>query len=572
MTLNEEIDFLLQKKKVLWSTLSRAIYSEVYATIKTEMNFSSARQTLHYAKTNTIPKCHCGTPLRWKDVDYYTYCSPKCGNKSPVVRQKITQTCEKKYGYATPGQNVEIKKKISRTLTAKPKTKRKPMSAITKHRSVEKRKQTCRERYGVDHISQSELIRAKTEQTNIERYGVKNGAQSSIAKKKQKTLWIEYKTGKKTRKKQAKWTDELKKEATYKRINSSIEKYGVPHPTQTHYSPNVLRVIDDEKKLRDELMHKSMQQLATELGISPYPIYQRMQKWNIKTKFHASSYFEQEVVDFIKCVDPASIVHRNVRTIISPKELDIFMPTSKFAIECHGAFWHSDRIQYPIENHQLKSVLCQQKGVRLFQIWDFEWKNKQDIVQSMIRHKLNASIKLNARKCEVREVSSQHAIEFFDKTHLQGACASSIQLGLYYQNELVMCVSFGKPRFTKKAQWELLRMSNKLNHCVVGGSAKLFKAFQRQYHPSSIISYANRMFSTGEVYRNLGFNYLRTSKPGYFYTNDFLTVHHRTKFQKHKLVKNGADSSKSETEIMTELGYSRIFDAGHDVFLWCVDK
>jgi hypothetical protein len=42
----------------------------------------------------------------------------------------------------------------------------------------------------------------------------------------------------------------------------------------------------------------------------------------------------------------------------------------------------------------------------------------------------------------------------------------------------------------------------------------------------------------------------------------------RTKFTKKILVEVGYDPSKTEDEIMKDIGYLKIYDAGHRIFKW----
>jgi hypothetical protein len=131
-------------------------------------------------------------------------------------------------------------------------------------------------------------------------------------------------------------------------------------------------------------------------------------------------------------------------------------------------------------------------------------------------------------------------------------------------------MSFGKPRFTDKYEYELIRFSTELGYNIVGGASKLFSHFISDNHPSSIISYANRRFSQGNMYEKIGFKLVRLSEPGYFYANgkDFVS---RSKAQKHKLAKllgNKYDENLSEYDNMRAAGYFRIWDCGNLVYEW----
>jgi hypothetical protein len=114
---------------------------------------------------------------------------------------------------------------------------------------------------------------------------------------------------------------------------------------------------------------------------------------------------------------------------------------------------------------------------------------------------------------------------------------------------------------TKEGSYELLRFCNKLNFNIVGGSSRLLVYFIRKYYPKEIMSYSDNSRSNGDMYRKIGFNLESETVPNYYWVIDGIRKH-RFNFRKDRLVKMGYDSSKTEIEIMNELGYYRIFDSG----------
>lgn len=125
-----------------------------------------------------------------------------------------------------------------------------------------------------------------------------------------------------------------------------------------------------------------------------------------------------------------------------------------------------------------------------------------------------------ARKCTVREVDSETARKFLLENHIQGIVNAKVNLGLFQQDELVSLMTFSKPRFSKKYQWELLRFCNKLGYHVPGAAGKLLKAFERQWKPTSLVSYADRRWSQGKLYGAIGFKLDHISAPDYWYSKD----------------------------------------------------
>ena len=129
-------------------------------------------------------------------------------------------------------------------------------------------------------------------------------------------------------------------------------------------------------------------------------------------------------------------------------------------------------------------------------------------------------------------------------------------------------MTFGKTRFSKKYEYEMIRFCNKKFISVVGGASKLYKYFIRNYKPKSVISYANRRYSDGNLYDKLGFKFSHFSTPNYWYFKNNQKLYSRIMFQKHKLkdLLESYDSNKSEIENMIANNYQRIFDCGNIIF------
>ena len=180
--------------------------------------------------------------------------------------------------------------------------------------------------------------------------------------------------------------------------------------------------------------------------------------------------------------------------------------------------------------------------------------------------------KIGARQCTIKEVDSKTSKEFQEDNHIQGKAISSKDIGLYYNNKLVSLMTFSKPRFSKKYEYELVRFCNKLGWHIPGAASKLLKYFENKYHPKSIVSYADRRWTMNNgntVYDKLGFKLYNISEPNYWYfKNSSIQLESRMKYQKHKLSKllDVFDKSKTEFENMKNNGYHRIFDCGNLIF------
>jgi hypothetical protein len=284
------------------------------------------------------------------------------------------------------------------------------------------------------------------------------------------------------------------------------------------------------------------------------------------------NYKEYGVFEFCKSlVNDDDKILKNSRKIIPPLELDIFIPEKNIAIEFDGLYWHSD--ENSKDRHIYKTELCEEKNIHLIHIFENEWDYKQDIVKSRLKNLLGLSEnKLYARQCEIREIDSKTSKEFQEENHIQGACGAKIHLGLFYKEELVSLMTFSKPRFDKKRDWELVRFCNKINYSVVGAASKLLKYFERNYNPKNIVSYADRRWTpnfNNNLYEKLGFKLDHISRPDYWYWKNGKILESRIKYQKHKQknILEKFDPNKTEVENMVDNEYSRIFDCGNLVYI-----
>lgn len=306
-------------------------------------------------------------------------------------------------------------------------------------------------------------------------------------------------------------------------------------------------------------------------GCPKCAIENRLKVNNISTEHHNCAKMEDEICSYLEKIGVE--YERNNRTILDGSEIDILIPSKSFGIECDGLKWHSEEFK-PNNYHLTKTNECAKKGIRLFHIYEDEWLNKKDIIKDKISSVLGkTSNKVYARNCTIKIPSEEEKRKFINETHIQGDIPSSVKLGLYYQNELVAIMTFGKLRLplghrnVSENQYELLRYSTKLDTSVIGGASKLFKYFVDNYSPKEIISYCDLRFSVGNLYEKLGFTVDHISQPNYYYIIGN-NRKNRFRFRKSKLVKNGYDSEKSEHEIMLERKIYRIYDCGNLVFKW----
>ena len=276
-----------------------------------------------------------------------------------------------------------------------------------------------------------------------------------------------------------------------------------------------------------------------------------------------------EVYEFLKTISDTIIC--DDETV--GERLDFYCPTNKIAVCYQPLMDHSSGDEktdlYNFKRHKNTADLCNSHDIQVFQIWENEWESKRSIWESMLRNAFKRSNRIYARKCEVKLVDSAFAREFCTQNHMQSYAVSSINVALEHNEEIVALMTFSKSRYSKsKSSFELIRFCNKLNVSVVGGASKIVSYFKKNY-PGVIVSYANRRWSNGNLYKQLGFVFDSESNPCYYYFLKSDKLEHRSAYMKHKLhykIKH-FDANMTEIQNMYFNKYRRIWDAGNTVYI-----
>ena len=145
------------------------------------------------------------------------YCKICTKNKR---KEKVKQTCIERYGVEHHFQSQEAKDKYKQTCIEIYGVENPMQSQEIK----DKYKQTCIERYGVENASQSQEVKDKMKATCIERYGVENAFQSQELKDKIKQTCIE---------RFGVEYPSQSQEVKDKKIETCFNNYGVEYPMQS---------------------------------------------------------------------------------------------------------------------------------------------------------------------------------------------------------------------------------------------------------------------------------------------------------------------------------------------------
>lgn len=276
---------------------------------------------------------------------------------------------------------------------------------------------------------------------------------------------------------------------------------------------------------------------------------------------------ENKVKDFISeiLVDEELVFNKK----IDGYEFDILIPNKKVAIEYNGLYWHSEQIlKNPVNYHLNKKQICNKYNIKLIQIFEDEWIEKNEIVKNRLSYLLGiCKNKIYARNCLVKNISYIDKKTFLNEYHIQGDYSSSVNIGAYYNNELVAVMTFSKGNISKGSHyiqdnWELSRYCCKFNIVVIGIASKLLSYFKKNYSWKYIYSYADARWSDGFLYSKLGFSFEYMTDPNYWYTKDGFKRINRFNLRK----RPEEPKDIPEWVLREKEGYYKIWDCGNYKF------
>ena len=397
-----------------------------------------------------------------------------CGSKD-CKNKKKQEGCLAKYGVSHVSQIEEIKLKKNQKIKDKmPETLKKMKQAnLEKYgheyasqtvAAKEKMKQTCLQKYGTKSSLQNEQVKQKTKQTNLKNFGVEFPMQS----------------------------EEIKA----KREETNLAKFGFPHASQSEEVKN--KIIESNLSNHGVpyvFMHKDIKNKIKETNIAKYGHERASQSPEVIEKMIAtniekygvpaacmlveSRIYGKTQKELTEWLNGFGFVFKTDRTILDGREIDSYDDNLKIGFEYCGLYWHHELSDQPKHRsyHYNKYKICQDKGIRLVTIFEDEWIKRNAQCKNFIKSILNKnSIKIFARKCQVKQIEKTAFQSFCNDYHIQGANHLAIVCyGLFYNDELIGGMSFGKHHRNGK-DLTLDRLCFKDDVSVVGGSSKLFNA------------------------------------------------------------------------------------------------
>ena len=182
----------------------------------------------------------------------------------------------------------------------------------TKNNSVIKNKQIFFNKYGVEHPSQSSIIKEKTKQTCLDKYGVEYTLQSKELKEKSKQTFLE-KYGVEHNSQTQHYKDKCKK--------TSLDKYGVENPFQNEeVKEKIKKTFLEKYGVECSLQNKEIKEKIKQTCLEKYGVEYPLQNKEIKEKIKQT------------CLNKYGVEHQSKSQIVKDKCKKTFL--EKYGVEC----------------------------------------------------------------------------------------------------------------------------------------------------------------------------------------------------------------------------------------------
>lgn len=434
-----------------------------------------------------------------------------CSLQAAEIKDRIRKTNLKRYRVENPMQNPEVKAKAAATDRAN----HGGVRAFNTEQSYEHRRLTVKRKYGSDS-DMGLKIRRKVVMTNMERYGTEHPMQNEAVK--------------------------LRQQATVARHYGTHSAFKVPEIREKSKA-TMLRKYGAENAMQVEAFAKKAEENRTSGG--------RRSKLN---------------QEFERLLDRAGIEYVPEK-FVDGKWFDIYIPSKDIVIELDPTYTHSSIGHHGFKGkrptyHLDKTRLAESHGLRCIHV--FEWDPWDKIVGLV-----SDTRKVNARDCEVVTPKKPEIDEFMEANHLQGTCrGQSIACGLAWNGALIEVMTFGRSRYNKNYDHELLRLCTKSGVSVRGGASKLFKHALKSNKLGRVVTYCDRSKFDGSVYEALGMSKVRDTSPGkiWAYHKRHVTANLLNQRGFDQLFGTGYGKGTSNEQLMLEHHWLPIHDCGQRVY------
>lgn len=179
-----------------------------------------------------------------------------------------------------------------------------------------------------------------------------------------------------------------------KSLLTTTRKYKRNNGNQIHIPSKSYNILTNKEFLIDYIKKESIcsaRHLSRKLNVSRYLTEKYINLFNLKDMMESfTSSGERELRDFISHYYH---IEHNTRYIITPYELDIYIPDKNIAIEYNGDYWHSLERQKRVD--KIKETLCNSKNIKLLIVTENDWINNKKNTKEKLLYEIKKYNNIN---------------------------------------------------------------------------------------------------------------------------------------------------------------------------------
>lgn len=279
---------------------------------------------------------------------------------------------------------------------------------------------------------------------------------------------------------------------------------------------------------------------------------------------------EIDVITELNSIQNDLTLYRNDRTILDGKELDIYLPDYKLAIEINGDYWHCSSFK-DTRYHQLKTIQCMDKDIELIHIFEHELicKNIRSDIFKLIENKLIDFNELTTTNCwDIRTVNANDIITRYNlgiSKYKSNIALQIIRDSARSKDDLIGNLTGNTLIFSSNdlETYTITLNSTPTNDRLVA-FGYLVKYFIKTYKPKLLMIEADITKNIYKDYERLGFKRGKFIEPRYTWIRMDYTL---TEKQKVDITLGRYYNRHSDYDkFMYNNGYCKIYDAGKQLF------
>lgn len=228
---------------------------------------------------------------------------------------------------------------------------------------------------------------------------------------------------------------------------------------------------------------------------------------------------ETELYEWVKGLG-FEVIRNYMCSCDNKTEITICIPSKNLGIAINSLSLHSDK--YLKKNyHAKKRAIARIENIRLIQITDKQWKEKNEICKSIILSALGLAAQINVQDCTIEclKNATDEITTFFERSHIDGFTEGSDYIILRYEGEITAGLIIGQSGVHKEGQTEVLRYANTNGIEVQGAFDRLVKEY-RKTNSEPLFSYVNLSLFTMSPYDVKPNWFLKGyTNPRYIWTN-----------------------------------------------------